>query len=98
MFVEREMAFQGGGDENDEMNQRQGLSFSGFLNALDGIRSQEGQILFMTTNHIEKLDPALLRPGRCDVQVKIDNASEKQIIEIFRRFFPASLTDGKDYS
>jgi len=43
------------------------LSFSGFLNALDGVRSQEGQILFMTTNHIEKLDPALLRPGRTDV-------------------------------
>jgi chaperone BCS1 len=43
------------------------LSFSGFLNALDGVRSQEGQILFMTTNHREKLDPALLRPGRTDV-------------------------------
>ncbi len=43
------------------------LTFSGFLNALDGVRSQEGQILFMTTNHIENLDPALLRPGRTDL-------------------------------
>ena len=42
------------------------VSFSGLLNALDGVRSQEGRILFMTTNHREKLDPALLRPGRTD--------------------------------
>ena len=53
------------------------LSFSGFLNALDGVRSQEGQILFMTTNHKERLDPALLRPGRADVHVKLNLASEK---------------------
>lgn len=71
------------------------LSFSGFLNALDGVRSQEGQIMFMTTNHKERLDPALLRPGRADVHVKLDNASEKQIRGIFERFFPnqTALTD-----
>jgi len=43
------------------------LTFSGFLNALDGIRSKDGTITIMTTNHKEKLDPALIRPGRCDV-------------------------------
>jgi len=64
------------------------LSFSGFLNALDGVRSQEGQILFMTTNHKERLDPALLRPGRADVHVKLNYASEKQMIGLFTRFFP----------
>lgn len=64
------------------------ITFSGFLNALDGVRSQEGQILFMTTNHKEKLDPALLRPGRADVHVKLENASEKQMIGLFQRFFP----------
>ncbi len=30
------------------------VSFSGLLNALDGVRSQEGRVLFLTTNHIEK--------------------------------------------
>jgi mitochondrial chaperone BCS1 len=68
--------------------QKQKLSFSGFLNALDGVRSQEGQILFMTTNHKERLDPALLRPGRADVHVRLENASEKQIRGLFDRFFP----------
>lgn len=72
-----------------------GLSFSGFLNALDGVRSQEGQILFMTTNHKERLDPALLRPGRADVHVNLNLASEKQIKELFGRFFPEADEDGR---
>lgn len=49
----------------------EGVTFSGLLNALDGVAAQEGRIFFMTTNHIEKLDPALIRPGRCDVKVTI---------------------------
>lgn len=52
------------------------VSFSGLLNALDGVRSTDGRILFMTTNHKEKLDEALLRPGRADIHVKLNNASE----------------------
>jgi chaperone BCS1 len=44
--------------------------------------------MFMTTNHKERLDPALLRPGRADVHVRLDLASEKQINELFLRFFP----------
>ena len=64
------------------------VSFSGLLNAIDGVRSQEGRILFMTTNHIEKLDPALLRPGRADVHVKLDYATSTQIRKMFLRFFP----------
>jgi chaperone BCS1 len=45
-----------------DINQR-GFTISGLLNALDGIASQEGRILFLTTNKKEKLDPALIRPG-----------------------------------
>ena len=37
------------------------VTFSGLLNAIDGILAQEGRILVMTTNHLEKLDPALIR-------------------------------------
>lgn len=63
------------------------VTFSGLLNALDGVRSQEGAIIFMTTNHIERLDPALLRPGRCDLTVKLNNASHSQMKHMFKRFF-----------
>lgn len=64
------------------------VSFSGLLNAIDGVRSQEGRILFMTTNHMEKLDPALLRPGRADVHVKLDYATSNQIRKMYQRFYP----------
>jgi len=53
----------------------------------------------MTTNHKEKLDPALLRPGRADVHVKLENASEKQMIGLFQRFFPESkVEDARQFS
>ena len=64
------------------------VTFSGLLNALDGVRSQEGRILFMTTNHREKLDPALLRPGRADFQVQLNNASQMQLKTLFTKFYP----------
>jgi len=63
------------------------------LNALDGVRSQEGRILMMTTNHREKLDPALLRPGRADVHVELNYASEKQMKGLFLKFFPTETTE-----
>jgi hypothetical protein len=66
------------------------VSFSGLLNAIDGISSQEGRILIMTTNHMKKLDPALLRPGRCDVKITFCNASHEQLATMFLRFFPES--------
>lgn len=73
-------------DEDD--GSRGGVSFGGLLNALDGVGAQEGRIVFMTTNHPEKLDPALVRPGRVDVQVEIKNASKAQAGRLFRKFFP----------
>jgi mitochondrial chaperone BCS1 len=69
------------------------VTFSGLLNALDGVRSQEGRILMMTTNHKEKLDPALLRPGRADVHVKLNYASENQMKGLFKKFFPDSTAE-----
>ncbi|KAG4070977.1 hypothetical protein HA402_001414 [Bradysia odoriphaga] len=64
------------------------LSFSGLLNAIDGVASEEDYIVFMTTNQIEKLDSALIRPGRIDMRQLIDYPDEQQIIAFFRRFYP----------
>ncbi|GJE89993.1 P-loop containing nucleoside triphosphate hydrolase protein [Phanerochaete sordida] len=66
------------------------LSLSGLLNALDGVAASEGRILFATTNHLERLDPALSRPGRMDVWVEFRNASKWQAELLFRNFFPSS--------
>lgn len=70
------------------------LSLSGLLNILDGVASQEGRILIMTTNHIEKLDKALIRPGRVDMTIEFGLADEYMTTNIFRNIF-ASL-EGDD--
>lgn len=64
------------------------LTFSGFINAIDGVTSTSGRILFVTTNHVEKLDPALIRPGRMDRRIHVKNASPDQAYRMFLRFFP----------
>ena len=40
------------------------ITLSGVLNALDGLSASASHLVFMTTNHITRLDPALIRPGR----------------------------------
>ena len=73
-----------------------GPSFSALLNAIDGLAAQDGRILVMTTNHIDRLDPALIRPGRADVKLCIDLANRDQAERMFLRFFPgyARLASG----
>lgn len=73
--------------QSTEQGYTSGVTFSGLLNALDGVASAEEVITFMTTNHPEKLDPALLRPGRIDVKVLINNASDYQVEQMFMRFY-----------
>ena len=49
------------------------VTLSGLLNFIDGLWSSCGdeRIIIFPTNHKEKLDPALLRPGRMDVHVRM---------------------------
>jgi len=67
-----------------------GPTFSGLLNALDGASASDGQIVILTTNHPDKLDAALLRPGRVDLKTEFGLATEGQAAEMFRRFSPES--------
>uniref|UniRef100_A0A131Z231 Mitochondrial chaperone BCS1 n=1 Tax=Rhipicephalus appendiculatus TaxID=34631 RepID=A0A131Z231_RHIAP len=64
------------------------VTFSGLLNMLDGVASAEARIVFMTTNHLDRLDPALIRPGRVDVREFVGPASDHQLAALFRRFYP----------
>jgi chaperone BCS1 len=63
------------------------ITFSGLLNAIDGIASKDGQIIFMTTNNIDVLDDALKRSGRLDKHIEFDYASEQQKRKMFLKFF-----------
>ena len=64
-----------------------GVTFSGLLNALDGVASAESRVVFMTTNHVERLDPALIRPGRVDLALELGDADGHQVRELLRRFY-----------
>jgi chaperone BCS1 len=56
-----------------------------------GVASHEGRVLIMTTNHLEKLDEALIRPGRVDQQVGFKNATQEDAKEIFERMYTKDL-------
>ncbi|KAB5595125.1 mitochondrial chaperone BCS1-A [Ceratobasidium theobromae] len=77
----------GNNEKKEDINT---LSLSGLLNALDGVAASEGRILFATTNHLERLDPALSRPGRMDVWIEFKNATKWQCEQLFNNFFPAA--------
>ena len=68
----------------------QGITTSGLLNAIDGIASAEGRVLFLTSNHPDVLDAALIRPGRVDVRYRIDYAQKPEALAMYRKFFPAA--------
>jgi chaperone BCS1 len=65
-----------------------GVTLSGLLNVLDGFHAPDDVLYMMTTNKIEALDPALLRPGRIDYRLYLGVASEEQKLELYCRFFP----------
>jgi mitochondrial chaperone BCS1 len=67
-----------------------GVTLSGLLNVLDGFHAPTSVLFVMTTNHFEKLDKALLRPGRIDYKVYLGKATDYQKMELYRRFFPKS--------
>jgi mitochondrial chaperone BCS1 len=76
------------GSEKADPADRLGVTLSGLLNVVDGFHAPENVLFVMTTNKIEALDPALLRPGRIDYKLFLGNAAHAQKAELYRRFFP----------
>ncbi|CAG8783857.1 38433_t:CDS:2, partial [Gigaspora margarita] len=52
-----------------------------------GVAASEERIIFMTTNYVDRLQPALIRPGRVDFKELLDVASDYQIRTMFLRFY-----------
>lgn len=73
---------------------QQAVTLSGLLNVIDGVFAREGRILIMTTNHPEKVDPAILRRGRADLRIKLGPFSRPEVVTMCRRFFTS--TDESD--
>lgn len=70
----------------EDMDKRDDIA--GLLNVLDGFKAPSGVVFMMTTNHVDKLDSALTRPGRVDYQLEFTVAKLAQKMQMYRRFYP----------
>lgn len=64
------------------------INISTFLEIFDGYDYLHDTIVILTTNNHDKLDPALIRPGRADLALNITHPSDQTCIDIFNYFFP----------
>ncbi|EED14486.1 metalloprotease m41 ftsh, putative [Talaromyces stipitatus ATCC 10500] len=78
--------------QNQKDAPQRGVSLSGLLNVIDGVGSQEGRILIMSTNHIDHLDEALIRPGRVDKTILFKRADNKIVTQLFCTIFKRTPT------
>ena len=76
-------------NQHREKTEHTGLTFSGLLNAIDGVcDTGTGVIIIFTTNHLERLDPALRRKGRIDLIVHLGYVNEDMATRMFLKFYP----------
>jgi chaperone BCS1 len=75
--------------KRDDTKDKKAFSLGTLLNMMDGILARENMLLIVTTNRLEVLDPALVRPGRIDKMVEFGLASPRQIQQAIDNFFPA---------
>merc|ERR1711902_258886 len=68
----------------------QKLTLANLLEVLDGVMEMEGRMLVITTNYSEKLDKALIRPGRIDMKVNFGPMRGKDITDMFQHYFEMS--------
>lgn len=67
---------------------KSGITLSGLLNAIDGIGARDGRVLFITSNHADTLDAALMRPGRIDRRLLLDHITRTEVEQMHAKFFP----------
>lgn len=72
----------------DIMAEWGGMNTSALLNALDGVVGLDDVIILLSTNHPEKLDPALIRDGRVDIRVEVGFLRSAEIRRYINLFFP----------
>ena len=67
------------------------ITLDDILNLWDGIRETPGRILIISSNHYDKLDSALIRPGRIDITHELSNTSHSTISEIYLHLFEEKI-------
>eukprot|EP00092_Neocalanus_flemingeri_P034878 GFUD01037953.1.p1 GENE.GFUD01037953.1~~GFUD01037953.1.p1 ORF type:complete len:647 (+),score=163.85 GFUD01037953.1:84-2024(+) len=72
--------------EKEKLDEKK-LTLADLLEVFDGVMEMKGRIMVITTNHPEKLDRALIRPGRVDINMKFGYCQPDDILDIFRNFY-----------
>lgn len=86
------------GKDRSNQIKNSSLTFSGLLNALDGIGSTNGQIFVLTTNLRENLDHALIRNGRVDMHFEFGYATGEQMELMWSNFYPDAVDRAVDFA
>jgi AAA+ superfamily predicted ATPase len=63
------------------------------LNLLDGTLESEGRILAISTNFPERIDTALIRPGRIDMIIEFKKCSNKMLKEMMESFYEIEIKE-----
>jgi hypothetical protein len=69
------------------------LSLSYLLNLLDGTLCAKNTMFIITTNHIDHLDRAIIRPGRCDITIELKDCDRYQIKRIWESVMENQLDE-----
>ncbi len=69
------------------------ITLDDILNLWDGLKETPGRMLGISSNHYDKLDPALIRPGRIDITLKLDYASRDIIRQMYERYYSEHINE-----
>ncbi len=75
-----------------------GVTLAGLLGCLDGPGAAEGRVVFICSNCPEKIDPALLRAGRCDIRVDLAPATAEQAKRLYLLWYPGDEDGAAEFA
>ena len=76
---------------NEKKDEKETIDLSFLLNLLDGTLESNGRILIITTNFPERIDKALIRPGRIDMIVKFKKCNREVMHEMMESFYDKQI-------
>lgn len=79
------------------LKSQQKLNLAYLLNMLDGINERSGGILVMTTNKVEVLDKALIRPGRIDIRLHFEECTCYDLARLIQQYWSDAVEELADY-
>jgi hypothetical protein len=87
-FKELELMCKNSDSSNNKIhNKDDELNLSCLLNIFDGILETPGRIIILTSNYPERIDKALLRPGRIDLNIELKKASISILHDMLSSFY-----------